>query len=400
MTAFVTDVTLGAFLSADELAALRRPTGEAIGLPGRAYGEKFFELERGKLFPKSWCAVAFGTDIPEPGDAMPVDLAGWPLMVVRGQDRRVRAFHNICRHRAMRLIGKKCEALGVIACPWHSWTYDLEGRLIATPRIGGETKSSDSAFDTRGLDLKSVAVGEWHDLVFVNIDGKAPPLAKHMKPLDEMMANCDFSDLRKAPESFTLDYPGNWKVSVEGAIEDYHIPWGHPQLNKGAKRGGFALDFAPDCFYANSVVREYTAPQEADPANLQDPRLPRILSPDVSGKIRTLFLNVFPTGGIQSRENFILLGLMLPDGGARTLLRFNAYFKGAAATDPDLAAARQAATAAWRLVLEQDIDFVRAVHDNYQRRDSAGIEAHMAPFWESNVLEFQRNVVNLLDDRT
>ena len=91
---------------------------------------------------------------------------------------------------------------------------------------------------------------------------------------------------------------------------------------------------------------------------------------------------------------------MLPDGAARTQLRFNAYFKGEAATDPRLTELRAQATAAWKLVLEQDIDFVRDVHENYMRRDDAGIETRVAPFWESNVLQFQRNIVECLRTNT
>jgi choline monooxygenase len=388
------------FLSETEVANLFAPAGQAIGLPGRAYGAGFYELERRHLFPKLWCAVGFGSDIPNAGDAMPVELAGWPLVIVRGSDGCVRAFHNICRHRAMKLVGAPSKGRSALVCPWHAWTYDLDGKLLATPRIGGETQASDPAFDTRGLDLKAVAAGEWHDLVFVNIDGKAKPLAEHMKPLDALLSNCDFADLRRADDQFTLAYPGNWKVSVEGAIEDYHIPWGHPQLNKGAKRGHFRLDYAPDCFYSNSTIREYTQPGEADAANTQDARLPNILKPDPSGGLRTLFLNIFPTGAVQTRGNFLLLGLMLPDGAARTRLRFNAYFKGEAATDPSLTDLRAQATAAWKLVLEQDIDFVRDVHENYMRRDDAGIETRVAPFWETNVLQFQRNVVECLRTNT
>ena len=96
------------------------PAGEALGLPGRAYGEDFYRLEQRELFPRLWCVAGFSSDIPESGDMMPVELAGWPLVLVRGEDGEVRAFHNICRHRAMRVVPAPCRGHSALVCPWHS----------------------------------------------------------------------------------------------------------------------------------------------------------------------------------------------------------------------------------------------------------------------------------------
>lgn len=92
---------LSNFLTEADLAAIRGPVEKTRGPPGRAYGVEFYALEQRRLFPRSWCAVAFAREAAEPGDAQPVDHAGWPLLLVRGKDRRLRAFLNICRHRAM-----------------------------------------------------------------------------------------------------------------------------------------------------------------------------------------------------------------------------------------------------------------------------------------------------------
>ena len=94
---------LADFLSEADLAAIRGPVENARGLPGRAYGAGFYELEQRRLFPRCWCPVAFASEIAQPGDALSVELAGWPLLLVRGEDRRLRSFLNVCRHRAMRV---------------------------------------------------------------------------------------------------------------------------------------------------------------------------------------------------------------------------------------------------------------------------------------------------------
>ena len=87
----------------------------------------------------NWSGIAFEGDVPEVGDVYPVELAGVPLVVVRGRDREIRVFENVCRHRGMVLVQEAGKAKQGMRCPYHSWTYDLSGRLVATPLVGGPT---------------------------------------------------------------------------------------------------------------------------------------------------------------------------------------------------------------------------------------------------------------------
>ena len=91
-------------LGAESLQALDRDTAQARGLPGAAYQAGFYALEQAALFPAQWCAIGYASDLPEPGDIVPVDLAGSPVILVRGQDANIAAFHNVCRHRGMRAL--------------------------------------------------------------------------------------------------------------------------------------------------------------------------------------------------------------------------------------------------------------------------------------------------------
>src|SRR5262245_44270395 len=123
-----------AILGQSTIEALKRPAGKAFGLPGAAFtSETFHALENERLFPRSWTAAGVASDIPNAGDALPVTVAGLPLVLVRDRDGQVRAFHNMCRHRGMRLVAEPCSGKSVLRCPWHSWTYALDGRLMATP---------------------------------------------------------------------------------------------------------------------------------------------------------------------------------------------------------------------------------------------------------------------------
>ena len=225
----MSDVTVEDLLSRADLEALDRETGEAIGLPACAYGPDFYALEQQKLFPRLWCAVAFASDIPDLGDARPVELAGWPLLVVRDADGDVRVFHNVCRHRSNRVVDAPGKGLKRLVCPWHSWTYDLDGRLLATPRIGGEQRNEDTAFNKTDVHLKEVRSALWLDYVMVNIDGNALAFDKHIAPLVALLASYDFDDIQVGT-AWSTDFEGNWKLTVEGGIEDYHLPVIHSEL--------------------------------------------------------------------------------------------------------------------------------------------------------------------------
>mgnify|MGYP001365519154 CR=1 FL=1 len=125
-------------LTPEVMGRLDGDAATARGLPGRAYGADFYELEQHQVFPKVWCTLALSSDVPNPGDVAPVELAGWPLLVVRDAAAEIRVFHNMCRHRAMRLVNEPCNVGDVLSCPWHAWRYGLDGSLLASPRLGGE----------------------------------------------------------------------------------------------------------------------------------------------------------------------------------------------------------------------------------------------------------------------
>jgi choline monooxygenase len=381
---------LSDFLTEADLAAIRGPVENARGLPGRAYGAEFYALEQQRLFPRSWCAVAFASEIPEPGDAQPVELAGWPLLLVRGPDRELRGFLNICRHRAMRVVPEPRQGLGALSCPWHGWTYDLKGKLTATPRVGGERIHDDPRICREDIDLKPVRIAQWLDLVFVNIDGNAPAFEEHIRPVAALLENYALDDLHP-DEDWTLDYPGNWKVAVEGAIEDYHLPSVHPQLLSGQSRLHPRADSARGCFMAVSSAYAISSvgTGEVEP--------PSLIRPDQEGIERSFFMILFPTGSLWTRPDQIGQGLWLPQGPDRTRLRYRHYYPRHIGLDPAYAQWRREVATQFQQVLAQDIPFVQFVHSNTKFFDAAGIRPRFSPYWECNLHEFQRSVVDVLE---
>ena len=129
---------LSEILDIKKIEAVNRPIETANGLPNECYvSEDYLSYERERIFCDKWSVVGVGSSIPNEGDTKPYNLLGIPLILVRGKDKRIRVFHNVCSHRGFKLIEKKCNLKNVIRCPYHSWSYDFEGNLVATPHIGG-----------------------------------------------------------------------------------------------------------------------------------------------------------------------------------------------------------------------------------------------------------------------
>ncbi len=391
------------FIQPSAIKELTAPTGEALGLPGNIYGDGFYELEKRELFPKLWAAVAVGAQLPQAGDLLPVELAGRPLLLVRGKDETIRCFHNICRHRAMRLVDAPCRTGARITCPWHAFSYDLEGQLMATPNIGGFGINEAETFDRSALGLKPVRCETWLDIVFVNLDGKAPPLDEHLAAYRDTIAQYELGGLEHSV-SLGTTYPANWKVFFEGALEDYHLPWGHPEIMDGvlayeticrsdgrsysAIRG--AQVHAPEEAQQNS---HKSAPAE-ESVNSRFPTLPhadRLPWGDFTSTIVPTALVV-----ISPDEFVIILGL--PESGEATRLDLHVYVLGEAAGGPNYAGQCERRRRYWRAILEQDERYVTGVQQAAARRDAAGIRIRFSPYWEQSVQDFQRIVINTIQD--
>ena len=247
---------------AAELDAVMQPVGRARGLPNALYtSPEALALERERLFHSGWASIGFGADVPEPGDALPVDWLGAPLLMVRDREGRVRVFENVCRHRGMILVEEKRNFAGVIRCPYHSWCYSLDGRLRATPHVGGPGINSHESIDPETTGLTEIRSAMLLDVVFVNMDGAAPDFAEWSAGLRSVIGDFAGREIfHGGPESgFSFDLATNWKLVLENNAESYHLPWVHPGLSAYSRledhyhleeRGGYSgqgtLVYAPD----------------------------------------------------------------------------------------------------------------------------------------------------------
>ncbi len=218
----------------NDYSEVLQPVATARGLPNDHYtSQEVFEAERAALWFSTWAGIGVAAEIPEPGDARPIDYLGVPLFALRAKDGHIRVFQNVCRHRGMILVSEPRRIEGAIRCPYHSWCYSHQGDLVATPHVGGPGQNTHPDLNQEELSLLEVRSHIWRDVIFVNLSGDAPPFVDVHADLidrwDEFEASLHHGG--KELGKILLDCKTNWKLAVENYSESYHLPWVHPGLN-------------------------------------------------------------------------------------------------------------------------------------------------------------------------
>ncbi len=214
-------------VSAAEVAAVRRPVDEASLLPPRVFHDpEVFAYEQEAWFARSWVCVGRQEDAADAGSYFLATIAGEGVIVVRGRDGRLRAFHNVCRHRGSLLVTEPVGRQVRFQCPYHAWTYELDGRLL-------RAKHTDALIDffVEEQGLLPVESQVWEGFVFVALQPDGTSLADQLADLPGHVARFGMTDLRRA-RGIEYEVGANWKVIAENYSECYHCPGVHPQLNR------------------------------------------------------------------------------------------------------------------------------------------------------------------------
>jgi phenylpropionate dioxygenase-like ring-hydroxylating dioxygenase large terminal subunit len=246
---------------ADAREDVERAISAGRTLPAWFYtSEGILELEERHLFERSW--QVFGTDeqLAEPGDFTTGAVGRIPIVLVRDREGVLRGFVNVCRHRG-HVVAEGCGNRTTFQCPYHAWTYGLDGRLRAAPR-----SDSQAGFDREDHPLLSVQVAQWGPIVFVNVDPDAPPFEERFAELlatgRENGLTLDGTRLRLAHE---WDWACNWKVFYDNAGECYHCATVHPSFTDTYLVGedDYRLDYHDSFVRHRSPVRPDRPPGAA-----------------------------------------------------------------------------------------------------------------------------------------
>ncbi len=208
-------------------------------LPSSWYrSEEVFKAEKERIFCREWIGVCREAELPHPGDHLVLDLLGESVLLVRTREGQLRAFYNVCRHRGSRLCRTQAEteSMGVtlpggitagrmIVCPYHQWSYDFNGALVAAPHM-----STAAGFKKQDFNLYPVGVDTWGGFVFLNLTpAGAKPLAEQLGGIPGRLRRYPLSELRVGA-TIRYEVAANWKIVCENYNECYHCGGVHPEL--------------------------------------------------------------------------------------------------------------------------------------------------------------------------
>jgi phenylpropionate dioxygenase-like ring-hydroxylating dioxygenase large terminal subunit len=198
-------------------------------LPGWLYTDaEYFQVEMDRIIRPSWQIVCHASDMPEAGDWRTIDYLGESVIVVRGQDGAIRAFHNVCRHRAMRLVEGHSGCARKLVCPYHAWVYELDGQLTGVPM-----KRDYPALRLEDNGLAPVEVEVWRGFVFVRLrDDGGPSVAEMIAPYDHEIAPYRFEEMRRLSDVRLRERAVNWKNVGDNYSDNLHIPVAHDGLTR------------------------------------------------------------------------------------------------------------------------------------------------------------------------
>jgi len=362
------------------------------GLPAAAYtSADYLARERQTIFSQSWLCVGLASDVPNPGDVYPTEVAGMPIVLVRdgrrsAQDRHspLRAFHNICSHRGLQLVSQPCNIQGNLRCPYHSWAYRPDGSLKSTPHFGGYYKDSYEGFDRTSKGLMPIRCEQWLDLVFVNLSDDAPPLADYLKPVIERWSGYDLTLLRRESRELNLRCHANWKLAVENFSESYHLSWVHPALNTCSRmEDHFGFDVG-DTHVGQGSWRYKTG-------RIRETSLPTFPHLEAMGKQTVAeYITVFPNLMLGVHPDYFLVFIVNPISPSESAERMVFYFIGDEAMTPANQALRHLPIDLWEETNNEDIVMIERLQvGRHSPRFDGGC---FSPALEKTVYRFQQMV--------
>ncbi|HWD65646.1 MAG TPA: aromatic ring-hydroxylating dioxygenase subunit alpha [Solirubrobacteraceae bacterium] len=358
---------------------LAAQSGEAL-LPRLYLDPEVLEAEQRLIFERTWQLAGHVSSLPRPGSYMTASAGDQPVLVLRDEHGELRAYRNVCRHRASRLLSGEGQCKGAIRCRYHGWTYRFDGTLIGVP----EGMTFGERLDKSKLGLFPVAIEEFCGLIFVNLDLDAPPLARQVEGLAERLAPYRIETLQPIPDSSEAHnplarlfrarpsdpesdggQPANWKVVAENYMEGYHVPIAHPGLMRMYDYKRYEAEVHDNWVWFDAPLREKPSSNRLERLYMQlaEPM------PGLSEADRRIWRYVFiyPNTTIDLYPDQIGTWQILPDGVGRTQDVFGSFRP--ANASPRTRFVQWANQRLNTLVLDEDVDLVRNVQAGAHTRD-------------------------------
>lgn len=369
---------------ADWWRRIRGPTEHARGLPNEVYvSGEVFELEKHRLFGRTWCFAGRASAIANRGDVIPVEVAGVPLFLVRDSNDQIRAFHNVCPHRGARLIAGPTRTNRNLVCPYHAWTYQLDGRLKNRPHFAGHGCHDDGSSESADpVTLFRVRTHRWHDWVFVDLSDEAPDFEAHMAPALECLTHFPL-DAFVYERTIRSEFKANWKLVAENFLDVYHVFKVHPDLDR-IYRG------PRTSAHTNGAVmyNEYFATSDDRGGDLPPPDG----LPD-TWEGRCFFSNIYPNLGLAAYPSNVYLVEFIPVSAAHTVMEMHFYFVDGDET-PAIAEGRKQLLKWWTDLNAEDEGVCELLQ--LGRQSPAYPGGRLSPHWDRGTQHFARLIAEAL----
>lgn len=286
-------------------------------LPGRYYtSPENYAVEQERIFAGRWACVGRSEDVANPGDYMLVELAGESLIVVRDRAGKIHAHYNVCRHRGTRICQDPTGRFGeTIQCPYHAWTYGLDGRLVAARNM-----QDTPGFNRTDWPLHRAAIAEWEGFVFLNLAADPIPFETVYAPVIGRLSRWGTTNLRRGAR-IEYDVAANWKLIVENYSECYHCPLIHPELAALSPWQSGRNDLSTGPFLGGYM--ELTHESMTVDGTRRRPPLPGLQSDDLR---RVWYYALFPNLLLSLHPDYVMAHFLWPMGTGRTRIVCEWFF--------------------------------------------------------------------------
>ncbi len=295
---------------------VRTRTGHARGLPPTYYtSPEIYALEVEWIFRREWLCLGRADEIGTSGDYLTLDLLGEPLIIVRDAASAVRVLSAICRHRGMPVTSGAGHARTLV-CPYHNWTYALDGRLLGAPEM-----NHTPGFDGSQCRLPAIRSEVWEGFIFVNFDAAAPPLGPALAPLTALVRNYDLTAMKTVRTvPFDMECAWNWKLMCENFMEPYHHVGTHRKSLEPHLPARLAVTLDPVGPFSVVHMPYRTRGASADGDRWGMPPFPEIGRLTADERRRVTLLHVFPLGLITLLSDHVEFYRVFPEGPGRIRL--------------------------------------------------------------------------------
>lgn len=361
----------------DELRPYLDDDPPALSLPPRTFSSpELYELEREKIFARSWVLAAHTDQLSKPGDYLSFELAGEPVLITRDRDGALHAMSPICRHRMTPVAEAGAGNADAFTCPQHMWKYGLDGRLIGATFMRG-----NKAFDPKACRLPEFGAEEWKGFVFVNLDADAAPLSPHLTRISADLTNYRLEEMVLTGE-WVEEWRCNWKIAAENAHENYHVMGFHPETLQPSTPGGAETDVRVDSPLALRFRVKYNEPEKTTVLALSDEE-----------KSHVYDWYVFPSGSMAVAGEALIWLSFIPLSIDRTQVRGGMLIPAPLVEGADMAEVRKGTEAYAAVINGEDQRGLEAVQRSVGSRFAG--RGHLSPK-EPAVPFFYRNLARTL----